>query len=87
MKPHQYNVAFAGLTDSDVEESRSAHGRNKVERATNNYFWSALKSMLKEPMLLLLATASILYFIHGDIAEAVFLLRVHMRITVNFTGG
>lgn len=74
MKPHQYNVAFAGLTDREVEESRSAHGRNKVETTTKNYFWSALKSMLKEPMLLLLATASILYFIHGDIAEAVFLL-------------
>lgn len=73
MKTDQH-IAFNGLTDEEVLQSRAIHGQNKIDSAKENHFWTVLKSALKEPMLVLLAIASVLYFIHGDIAESIFLL-------------
>src|SRR5690606_13075732 len=39
-----------------------------------NLWWSILKEMLKEPMLLLLIAVTILYFIMGEYNEAYFML-------------
>src|SRR5688500_1569468 len=74
MQLHQINANLAGLTTEQVVESRSKHGENKIQKQNDNYLWTAIKGALKEPMLLLLAAASVLYFFHGDVAEGVFLL-------------
>jgi P-type Ca2+ transporter type 2C len=64
---------FSGLTSAEVLHSRSLHGENRIERTKARPILIALKNALKEPMLVLLAAAASLYFIHGDIAEGIFL--------------
>ena len=65
---------LAGLTDDQVQHSRSVYGENKIIKTKINYLWYTVKNILKEPMLVLLATASVLYFTHGNLAEGIFLL-------------
>src|SRR5690349_822424 len=68
------NTHLAGLSLEEVLASRSAHGENKVDVRKKHPFLEALKNAIKEPMLILLAAAATLYFIHGDLAEGIFLL-------------
>jgi Ca2+-transporting ATPase len=65
---------LSGLTTEQVLTSRASHGANQVDQSRRNSFFAALKDAAQEPMLILLAVASVLYFLHGDTAEAVFLL-------------
>lgn len=74
MKANQLSSKLSGLTSEQVIASRAIGGQNKIERAKENRVLHAIKEALKEPMLLLLAAASILYFLHGELAEALFLL-------------
>lgn len=69
-----FEMDLAGLTTSQVLASRTKHGKNKIEPIKKNQFLTVLKYALQEPMLVLLIVASIIYFLHGDLAEAIFLL-------------
>jgi Ca2+-transporting ATPase len=69
----QININLPGLSTEQVVASRRRYGDNTIKKATNKNVLAALVNMLKEPMLILLVFASTLYFIHGDIAEGVFL--------------
>jgi Ca2+-transporting ATPase len=65
---------FSGLSDSEVNAARTAHGTNAFQRKRIYPAWEAIKEILLEPMsLLLLATAAI-YFITGKQADAYFML-------------
>jgi Ca2+-transporting ATPase len=64
---------FKGLTDAEIEASRSRFGPNKLTSKRTSGFWIALKSTVKEPMVLLLFAASLIYFLSGEIGDAVFL--------------
>ncbi|HEX6847631.1 MAG TPA: cation-translocating P-type ATPase [Chitinophagaceae bacterium] len=61
-----------GLTEQQVLQARSEFGQNEVTRKNNN-FWHILSDIFKEPMVLLLFVAALLYFISGEIADAVFM--------------
>src|SRR5574339_212837 len=61
-----------GLTEQQVLQARSEVGQNEVTRKNNN-FWHILSDIFKEPMVLLLFVAALLYFISGEIADAVFM--------------
>jgi Ca2+-transporting ATPase len=65
---------LSGLTTEQVLISRASHGTNRVDQSRPNFVFAALKDAVQEPMLILLAVASVLYFLHDDIAEASFLL-------------
>jgi Ca2+-transporting ATPase len=67
------NINFEGLNAQQVRQSRSLDGWNRVDPVSENKFKSFLKRIGEEPMLLLLLAASIVYFIHGDPAEGIFL--------------
>jgi len=67
------NIRFSGLTSQEVEASRKIHGRNRVEQAKGNPIGILLRRAAGEPMLLLLLATSAIYFIHGDMAEGIFL--------------
>lgn len=71
---YKVNTNLAGLSTEDVLTSRANHGENKIDTVRNRPILIAAKNAVKEPMLLLLAAASTLYFIHGDLAEGIFLL-------------
>ena len=62
-----------GLTDLEVLESAKKHGTNSVEHTKKNYFLTSLVEIVKEPMFLLLFTATSVYFITGDYGDGIFM--------------
>ncbi|HZI25854.1 MAG TPA: cation-transporting P-type ATPase, partial [Chryseolinea sp.] len=67
------NIHFSGLSAQQVAESRALNGLNRIDPIQENRVKSFLKGVIQEPMLLLLIAASIVYFLHGDVAEGLFL--------------
>lgn len=67
------NFNINGLTDAQVRLSREKIGQNKLAFKQENTFTDALKSLSKEPMIILLLITSLIYFVSGEIADAVFL--------------
>ncbi len=66
-------VIIAGLTDAEVLASRAEFGGNALVFKKENAVWNALKSLIKEPMVLLLLVASTIYFISGKYEDGIFL--------------
>ncbi|MEP2237600.1 MAG: cation-translocating P-type ATPase [Maribacter sp.] len=64
---------ITGLTDQQVEASKKEHGLNSFNYKKENSFLDALKSIAKEPMVILLLIASSIYFITGNWGDGVFL--------------
>lgn len=62
-----------GLTTTQVEASRKKHGTNTLTFKKENGFIDAIKSLVKEPMVLLLLIASSIYFISGKTGDGIFL--------------
>jgi Ca2+-transporting ATPase len=62
-----------GLSDNEVLESRTNHGSNTIEHQHKNNFYTSLIGMIKEPMFLLLLTATSIYFITGDFGNGFFM--------------
>ena len=67
------NINFSGLTDAEVLASREKSGANKLVYKKENSFLDAVKSIVKEPMIILLFVAAIIYFISGKTKDAIFL--------------
>jgi Ca2+-transporting ATPase len=76
MKERQLNIPeyIKGLDAEEVLASREQYGLNEQNLRHRNLWWSILKEMLKEPMLLLLIAVTILYFIMREYNEAYFML-------------
>ncbi len=66
-----YNTS--GLTNREVTASRVKHGINKLAFKKTNGLLDAIKSLLKEPMVILLLVASCIYFISGSIGDGIFM--------------
>ncbi len=64
---------ITGLTQEQVTASRTTHGSNTLAFKKENGFWEALKTLAKEPMVVLLLAASLLYFISGKTGDGIFL--------------
>ena len=62
-----------GLTDSEVIESAKKFGTNSVEHQKKNHFLNSILDIVKEPMFLLLLTATSIYFITGDYGDGIFM--------------
>ena len=62
-----------GLSTQEVEASRKKHGTNTLTFKKENGFVDALKSLVKEPMVILLLIASSIYFISGKTGDGIFL--------------
>ncbi|HMB61720.1 MAG TPA: HAD-IC family P-type ATPase, partial [Eudoraea sp.] len=67
------NFGIKGLTALQVEQARKTYGRNTLTYKTESGFLDALKSIAKEPMVILLLVASSIYFISGNIGDGIFL--------------
>lgn len=67
------STEIQGLTDDEVLASRKLHGSNEQSATGQPGFVTALKDVLKEPMLLLLVAASTIYFITGNISDGIFM--------------
>jgi P-type Ca2+ transporter type 2C len=62
-----------GLTNEQVLEARKKYGQNKLDFKKESTFFEAIKSLTKEPMVLLLLVASLIYFISGKTGDGIFL--------------
>jgi len=62
-----------GLTDLEVVESAKKYGTNSVEHQKKNHFLNSILDIVKEPMFLLLLTATSIYFITGDYGDGIFM--------------
>jgi Ca2+-transporting ATPase len=69
-----------GLSSARVEEQRARFGRNVVDSTARRTWWQTLWEVLREPMFLLLLAASGIYFVLGDVSEALTLLAFVMGI-------
>ncbi|MDO6472546.1 cation-translocating P-type ATPase [Maribacter sp. 1_MG-2023] len=67
------DFGITGLTDQQVDASKKEHGLNSFNYKKENSFLNALKSIAKEPMVILLLIASSIYFITGNYGDGVFL--------------
>ncbi len=68
------NIKIEGLTNEQVIVSREKFGRNELQFKKEYPVLNAVKGLAKEPMLILLLTASVIYFIGGNIGDAIFML-------------
>jgi Ca2+-transporting ATPase len=68
-----YHSDIKGLTDEEVLASRQKSGSNTLQFKKENGFLDALKSISKEPMVILLLVTSSIYFISGNIHDGIFL--------------
>lgn len=57
------NFNIKGLTQKEVLLAREKHGKNSLNFKKESGFLSAVKSLLKDPMIILLLVASSIYFI------------------------
>jgi Ca2+-transporting ATPase len=67
------NRGITGLTDKEVIAARTLYGSNVQETENKGGFIHALKDVLKEPMFILLAVASTIYFITGNTSDGIFM--------------
>ncbi|CAH0996521.1 Calcium-transporting ATPase 1 [Emticicia aquatica] len=67
------NFDITGLSQQEVLKAREAFGQNSLNFKKENGFFEALKSLAKEPMVLLLLVASVIYFISGNFGDGIFL--------------
>jgi len=71
---HSYLFNLKGLTDKQVQDSRSRHGLNSTDQKKESGFLIAIKNLFKEPMFLLLLAASTIYFLSGKAGDGIFML-------------
>ena len=67
------DFGIAGLTNEQVNASQNEHGKNTFNYKKENNFLDALKNIVKEPMVILLLIASLIYFITGNWDDGIFL--------------
>ncbi|MFV8343769.1 cation-translocating P-type ATPase [Flavobacterium sp. XS2P39] len=63
-----------GLSNDEVLQSKAKYGSNSLARQDKNTFLTSLFEMVKEPMFLLLLTATSIYFITGDFGNGIFMV-------------
>ncbi|MEJ5963297.1 cation-translocating P-type ATPase [Pedobacter immunditicola] len=76
------NFNIKGLTNEQVIQLRSEHGNNTLHQKKENRFADAVKSLAKEPMVLLLLVASTIYFITGNEGDGIFLASAIVLVSV-----
>lgn len=72
MSANNFNIQ--GLTNEQVILAREKHGQNTLKYKQENNILDAIKKLAKEPMILLLLVASLIYFASGIIGDGIFLL-------------
>ena len=71
MPANHFNIK--GLTPKQVLEAREKYGYNRLDYKKENRFLEVLKTLAKEPMVILLLVASFIYFISGNTGDGIFL--------------
>ena len=75
------NFNITGLDDKQVLAAREKYGHNQLSYKRENGFFDALKSLAKEPMLILLLVTAAIYFISGDMGDGFFMLSAIIMVS------
>ena len=67
------NFNIKGLTNKQVVLARKKYGKNALDFKQENTVLNAVKSLAKEPMIILLLVASLIYYVSGLIGDGIFL--------------
>lgn len=62
-----------GLTNKQVLLAREKYGLNKLYYKNENSFFKAIKSIAKDPMVIMLLVAASIYFVSGKVGDGIFL--------------
>ncbi|MDB4918657.1 cation-translocating P-type ATPase [Mucilaginibacter sp.] len=76
------NFNIKGLTAADVLKARKKYGYNSVAFKKESGFFDVLKGLAKEPMVILLLVAAIIYFISGAVGDGIFLSSAIILVSV-----
>jgi Ca2+-transporting ATPase len=76
------NFNIEGLSIDNVARSREKNGSNKAEYRKENSFVAAIKAIAKEPMVILLLVASVIYFISGKTPDGIFLVSAIILVSI-----
>jgi Ca2+-transporting ATPase len=68
------NFNIKGLSDIEVTEARNTYGNNSLVFKKKNPLFLILKSLLSDPMIMLLLMAAVIYFITGSSGDGIFML-------------
>lgn len=71
MSANNFNIE--GLTKEQVILAREQFGQNTLNYKQENNFLDAIKNLAKEPMIILLFVAALIYFISGKTGDGIFL--------------
>ncbi len=71
MSIHHFNIS--GLNNQEVIDARNLYGKNQLDYKRENGFIDAVKSLAKEPMVILLLVASAIYFISDKTGDGIFM--------------
>ncbi len=69
----EINFNITGLNDEQVVQARKVYGSNSLTFKRESGLLHVIKSLVKEPMVILLLLASVIYFISGKTGDGVFL--------------
>jgi P-type Ca2+ transporter type 2C len=72
MSSNNFNIQ--GLSQEAVLVSMGKYGKNSVNYEHKNAFWEALKGFLRDPMVILLLVASVIYFVSGQTGDGIFMV-------------
>ncbi len=64
---------FQGLNEKEITHSRNTYGSNSFTYKKEHTFLGAFKTIVKEPMVILLLVAAIIYFLTGNWGDGLFL--------------
>ena len=67
-------IILKGLSETEVSQSRDKYGNNSIEKENNRLFRDVLRSIVFEPMFILLLAACIIYFLAGQFADGIIML-------------
>jgi Ca2+-transporting ATPase len=76
------NFDIQGLTKQQVTAAREKYGPNSLNYKKENGVLDALKKLAKEPMILLLLAASLIYFVSGKTGDGIFLASAIIIVSV-----
>ncbi|WP_026705726.1 cation-translocating P-type ATPase [Flavobacterium soli] len=76
------NFNIKGLTKEQVIVARQKFGQNTLHYKQENTVLDALKSLAKEPMILLLLVAALIYFVSGKLGDGLFLLAAIIIVSI-----
>lgn len=71
-----------GLSAEEVLLARKKFGDNTLKYKKENTFLDALKSLVKEPMIILLLVASLIYFVNGMVSDGIFMVSAIVVISL-----